>query len=228
MSLVPYGVCFHDRGFDFDILAAMDHLWTPWRYQYVTTSDKIRRGGVPALLDAWPGDLDCVFCNLLASVDYAIAQGMPVDQAEAAAHLVSRGKDCFLCLNSYPYNAGHVMVIPYVHESSLAALPLGTAYELIDLAQQTERVLRALYAPHGLNFGMNLGQAAGAGVAGHLHLHALPRWVGDTNFMTTVGETRVLPEDLDITWRRMREAFQEIAGTSATPSVESKPRSDQS
>lgn len=102
------------------------------------------------------------------------------------------------------------MVIPYQHEASLAAVPLATAHELIDLAQQTERVLRALYTPHGINFGMNLGQAAGAGVAGHLHLHGLPRWIGDTNFMTTIGETRVLPESLEITWRRMRAAFEEL------------------
>lgn len=169
------------------------------------------RPGVPRELDGWPGDLGCVFCNLLASVDHAIANGMAADEAERAAGLVFRGVECFVCLNAYPYTSGHVMAIPHKHEASLAALPVATAHELIDLAQKTERVLTALYSPHGINFGMNLGQAAGAGVAGHLHLHALPRWIGDTNFMTTVAETRVMPEDLDITWGRMRAGFGNAA-----------------
>ncbi len=188
----------------------MDLLWTPWRYNYVTTAEKAVRPGVPRILEDWPGDLGCVFCNMIASVDYGIAHGVPAEQAEEAVGLIVRGTSCFVCLNAYPYTSGHVMVIPFLHESSLAALPLSTAHELIDLGQQTERVLRALYSPHGINFGMNLGQAAGAGVAGHLHMHGLPRWVGDTNFMTTVGETRVLPESLEITWRRMRGAFEEL------------------
>jgi ATP adenylyltransferase len=124
--------------------------------------------------------------------------------------LVLRGKNCFICLNAFPYTAGHVMVMPYAHLDRLSALPEETAHELIDLAQRTERVLQQLYTPHGFNFGLNIGKAGGAGVAGHLHLHALPRWLGDTNFMTTISETRVLPEDLDITWKRMRAAFAEI------------------
>lgn len=198
----------------------MDQLWTPWRYQYITAADKAVRPGIPPSLAAWltewpgdwKGDLDCVFCNLLASVDHAIAHGAPVEAAESAAGLVLRGTACYVCLNAYPYTSGHVMVIPRVHESSLAALPTETAHELVDLAQKTERALTRLYTPHGINFGMNLGEAAGAGVAGHLHLHALPRWVGDTNFMTTVAETRVLPESLEITWQRMRAAFRELAG----------------
>jgi ATP adenylyltransferase len=189
----------------------MDLLWTPWRYRYVTNAEKAVRPGVPRALEAWPGDLGCVFCNLFASIDHAIATGMPADEAEMAGGLVLRGTKCFICLNAYPYTSGHVMVIPHVHESSLAALPAETTHELIDLAQKTERVLNALYSPHGMNFGLNLGQAAGAGVAGHLHLHALPRWIGDTNFMTTVAETRVMPEDLDITWERMRTAFADLA-----------------
>jgi ATP adenylyltransferase len=189
----------------------MDQLWTPWRYQYVTSAEKAIRPGVPPSLDGWPGDLGCVFCNLLASVDHAIANGTPVDEAEKAGGLVLRGTHCFICLNAYPYTSGHVMVIPYEHQASLAALPAETAHELMDLAQKTEKVLTRLYAAHGINFGMNLGRAAGAGVADHLHLHGLPRWVGDTNFMTTVAETRVLPEDLNITWQRMRTAFTELA-----------------
>jgi ATP adenylyltransferase len=185
----------------------MDLLWTPWRYRYVTSADNSVRAGVPANLNAWQGDTGCVFCNMLAAVDYAIATGAPANAAEAAAGIVHSGEDCFVCLNAFPYTSGHVMVIPYLHEASLADLPPTTAHEMMDLAQTTERVLGKLYKPHGVNFGMNLGQAAGAGVAGHLHLHALPRWVGDTNFMTTIAETRILPEDLEITCRRMRAAF---------------------
>jgi len=114
---------------------------------------------------------------------------------------VLRAKHCFICLNAYPYTSGHVMVVPYAHLDRLSALPTEAAHELIDLAQRTEAILQRLYTPHGFNFGMNLGRAAGAGVAGHLHLHAMPRWTGDTNFMTTVAESRVLPEELDVIWR---------------------------
>ncbi len=192
----------------------MDHLWTPWRYAYVTgerpASDSDGRKGVPEELRAWPGDLGCVFCNIIGATDYAISQGMAVDVAERAAGVVLRAEHNFICLNRYPYNAGHIMVVPYVHQSSLAALGAAAAHELIDLAQRSERALSAVYRPHGFNMGLNLGQAAGAGVAEHLHLHALPRWLGDTNFMTVVGETRVLPEDLDITWKRLREAFAAV------------------
>ena len=190
----------------------MDHLWTPWRYAYVTSAEGPARRGVPAALDAWTGDLGCVFCNLIASIDHAIASGMDREKAEAAGGLVLRAKTCFICLNVFPYTSGHVMVMPYAHLDRLAALPVETAHELIDLAQRTERVLERVYAPHGLNFGINIGHAAGAGVAGHLHLHAMPRWIGDTSFITTVAETRVLPEDLETTWKRLREAFAEIQG----------------
>ena len=185
----------------------MDLLWTPWRYTYVTTAEGKARAGVPASLASWSGDLGCVFCNLMAAIDFAIDHGMSRDEADAAGGLVLRGNLCFVCLNAFPYTSGHVMVMPYAHIDRLAALPAGTAHELMDLAQKTELVLEKLYRPHGLNFGMNLGQAAGAGVAGHLHLHALPRWAGDTSFITTVAETRVLPEDLLTTWKRMRAAF---------------------
>jgi ATP adenylyltransferase len=189
----------------------MDLLWTPWRYSYVTTADGKARAGVPPSLAAWPGDTGCVFCNLVSAIDHAMANGMAADEAEAAGGLVLRRQHCFVCLNAFPYTSGHLMVMPYAHLDRLAALPAEAAHELMDLAQLSERVLEKLYRPHGLNFGMNLGHAAGAGVAGHLHLHALPRWVGDTNFMTTVAETRVLPEDLGTTWKRMREAFAELA-----------------
>jgi ATP adenylyltransferase len=99
------------------------------------------------------------------------------------------------------------MIMPYAHLDRITKLPQDAAHELMDMAQQTESALETLYRPHGFNFGLNLGQAAGAGVAGHMHMHAMPRWVGDTNFMTTVAETRVLPEDLETTWRRLRIVF---------------------
>jgi ATP adenylyltransferase len=188
----------------------MDHLWSPWRFTYVTTADFKVRPGVPDTLSAWPGDLGCVFCNLIASIDYAIANGMSVEAAEAAGGLVLRGQHCFICLNAFPYTSGHVMIMPFAHLDCLASLPTETAHELMDLAQRTERVLARVYSPHGFNFGLNVGKAAGAGVAGHLHLHAMPRWTGDTNFMTTVAETRVLPEDLESTWMRLRTAINEI------------------
>ena len=190
----------------------MDHLWTPWRFAYVTAAETATRPGVPSRLAAWPGDFGCVFCNLIACIDFAIAKCMSPHKEEAAGGLIHRGKHCFICLNAFPYTSGHVMVMPYAHLDRLAELPVEAAHELIDLAQLTERALRRLYNPHGFNFGINLGQAAGAGVAGHLHLHALPRWAGDTNFMTTIAETRILPEDLETTWKRMRQAFAEERG----------------
>jgi len=185
----------------------MDFLWTPWRYQYVTSADGKARAGVPASLAAWQGDHHCVFCNLTAAIDHAIAQGMNADEAEAAGGLIFRGKHCFVCLNAYPYTSGHVMVMPYAHLDRLAQLPAEAAHELIDLARRAERALEELYRPHGFNFGLNVGKAGGAGVAGHLHLHALPRWDGDTNFMTTIAESRILPEELETTWKRMRAAL---------------------
>lgn len=186
----------------------MDQLWTPWRFKYVTTADGAPRPGIPAKLNSWPGDTGCVFCNLVGAVDHAIAEGMPADEAEAAAGLVVRGKLCYVCLNAYPYTSGHVMVVPYAHVDRLGKMSAEAAHEMMNLARQTEQVLEGLYHPHGLNFGMNLGKAAGAGVAGHLHLHALPRWTGDTNFMTTIAETRVLPEDLGTTWKKLRDAYR--------------------
>jgi ATP adenylyltransferase len=186
----------------------MDRLWTPWRYAYVTGAERqMPKAGVPEALGAWPGDHHCVFCNMIAAVDYAVEQGAAPEQAEAAAYILERGKTCFLVLNTYPYNSGHLMVVPYVHEASLAALPLETAAELMRLSRRAERVLRQVYTPDGLNLGLNLGKAAGAGVAQHLHLHAVPRWEGDTNFMSVLAETRILPEQLSETWRRLREAL---------------------
>ncbi len=190
----------------------MDRLWTPWRYKYVSRSEDSCRPGVPAALDAWPGpihdDCNCVFCNKIAAVDYATAHGMAVADAEKAACILARGPSCFLCLNAFPYCTGHILIVPYRHLDSLAALSVVEAQEMISLAQRTESVLRDVYNPGGLNFGLNLGEAGGAGIADHIHMHALPRWTGDTNFMTVTADTRVLPEDLGTTWERIRQAWQ--------------------
>jgi ATP adenylyltransferase len=186
----------------------MDHLWTPWRYAYVTGEDKARpKVGVPEVLAAWPGEKHCVFCNMIAAADYAIEHGMAREEAEAVIYVLERGKSCFLVLNAFPYNSGHLMVVPYRHEQSLAGLPLEEADELLRMARRAERVLQAVYHPHGQNLGLTLGMAAGAGVAEHLHLHAVPRWLGDNNYMSVLAETRVLPEMLDESWRRLREAL---------------------
>ncbi len=144
---------------------------------------------------------------MIAAVDYAVAHGMAREVAEKAAHLLVRGPLCFLCLNAYPYATGHILIVPYRHVDSLAALPSGDAQEMMGMAQRVERVLRAVYRPAGMNFGLNLGEAGGAGIASHIHMHALPRWIGDTNFMTVTADTRVLPEALDTTWTRIRAAW---------------------
>ena len=190
----------------------MDRLWTPWRYSYITRADPQTRSGVPASLNAWPpseaDDKHCVFCNMIAAVDYAIAHGMSRETAEQAVYIVHRGLHCFVCLNAYPYSTGHVMIVPYQHLASLAAVPTEAANELMLLAQCAELALREAYTPGGLNMGLNLGEAAGAGIADHIHQHVLPRWLGDTNFMTVTAETRVLPESLDVTWTKLRPLFK--------------------
>ena len=159
----------------------MDYLWTPWRYQYLTTADKQQ---------------ECIFC--------AAAQD-PDDRRTLVVHRAARS---FIILNRYPYTSGHLMIVPFAHVATLLDLDSETLSEMMQLAQASEKHLRALYRPDGLNIGMNVGKAAGAGIAGHLHMHALPRWTGDANFMTVIGETRVLPEDLDITWQRLSIAFR--------------------
>jgi ATP adenylyltransferase len=205
------GFCMACPAVSATILSRMDYLWTPWRYSYVSNADADARKGVPLELAAWPGDRNCVFCNILAAVQYAEEHGTPAEDAERAAGIIFRAEHNYLCLNAYPYATGHVMVVPYAHEGSLAELDASISHEMMDIAQQTERAFANVYSPQGINFGLNLGKAAGAGVDGHLHLHALPRWLGDTNFMTVIGETRVLPEALEITWRRLREAFSRQA-----------------
>lgn len=159
----------------------MDYLWTPWRYAYVASAEK---------------SSGCVFCN-------AVNAGN-----DEGARIVYRGKNCFVILNTYPYTPGHVMIVPYAHLDELQKLPPEAANEMMALSQRMESVLRQLYTPDGVNLGMNIGKAAGAGIAGHIHMHVLPRWVADANFLSVVGETRVLPETLDQTWKRMTEALR--------------------
>ncbi len=163
---------------------------------------------MPEALEGWPGaDTGCVFCNLIRSVEWGIANGLP--EAEQAGLIVARLKTCYVCLNRFPYASGHVLIVPYLHTESLEKLPVDAAEEMMRTAQQMEGALRRTYNPDGINLGMNLGEAAGAGVAEHIHLHELPRWFGDTNFMTVAAETRgVLPETLEVTWERLRCNFR--------------------
>ncbi len=142
-------------------------------------------------------DAGCVFCK---------APG----HAETDSLIVHRGSTCFIILNLYPYNSGHLMVVPFRHVASLGGLTPGELQEMAQLTQRVEAVLIEAYQPHGINVGINLGKAAGAGILEHIHVHAVPRWVGDSNFMTVVGETRVLPEALATTAQRLRLLF---AGT---------------
>jgi ATP adenylyltransferase len=162
----------------------MDYLWTPWRYSYIT-GPRTDVGEPTA----------CVFC---------VAAACPDDEEALVVH---RAQHNFIILNRFPYTSGHVMVVPYAHVATLEEMPEDSLVEMIRLARDCERVLRATYRPDGLNLGLNIGRSAGAGVAGHLHAHALPRWTGDANFMTPIAETRVLPEELAVTWRRLRAAF---------------------
>jgi ATP adenylyltransferase len=122
-------------------------------------------------------------------------------------YILHRGRFNFVFLNLYPYATGHVLIAPYAHVASLDAVNEETLHEMISLAQKSQRALAAVYHPEGYNFGMNVGKCAGAGLADHIHLHALPRWVGDTNFMSVVGETRVLPEELPTTYDKLISCF---------------------
>jgi ATP adenylyltransferase len=139
-----------------------------------------------------------------------VEQGGSAAAADRAANIVLRAEHSFIVLNAFPYSSGHVMIVPFAHQDSLTSLDRSAAQEIMTLAQRTEAVLRQVYTPDGINLGLNLGKAAGAGVAGHLHMHVLPRWLGDSNFMTVIAETRVLPETLEATWERLREGFARI------------------
>lgn len=141
----------------------------------------------------------CVFCNAQARED-------------GTSNLIAfRGERNFVILNLYPYTSGHVMVVPFAHIASLEELDQITRAELMELTSQSMVVLKKLYRPQGFNVGANIGVAAGAGVPGHVHVHIVPRWGGDTNFMSALGETRVLPEALEVTYQRVSEEFQVIS-----------------
>ena len=158
----------------------MDYLWTPWRYKYIADASKDDR---------------CIFCEAITAND------------DPKMLVVFRGAKNYVILNRFPYTTGHVMVVPYAHVADLAAADPDVLSEMMRLAQHVKVALEMTYHPEGYNLGMNLGRAAGAGVLGHLHLHVLPRWSGDSNFMTVVGETRVEPEDLEATYEKLRKAL---------------------
>jgi ATP adenylyltransferase len=158
----------------------MDYLWTPWRYRYV----------------AGAGKLDgCVFCDAVAA------------NRDEETFIALRGEKNFVILNRYPYTSGHTMIVPYAHVGNFAQLDTQTTAEIMLLAQRIQRALDAVYHPEGYNFGMNMGRSAGAGIADHLHFHLVPRWTGDTNFMTSISETRVEPEELTTTYAKLHHAL---------------------
>ncbi len=163
----------------------MDHLWTPWRMSYLKNPP--------------PGDDDqCIFCVKVETDD------------DAAGHVLRRGQHCFATLNRYPYNNGHMMIAPYQHVGVLEELDEATLAEIMILTRQALYVLRAAYHPQAFNIGINQGVAAGAGIANHLHQHVVPRWAGDTNYMTVIGQTRVIPEWIDESYRQLRALWDQL------------------
>lgn len=163
----------------------MDRLYTPWRSKYIQSASDEKSAD---------GD-QCIFCAMLERNE------------DEQSYILQRARHNFVVLNRYPYISGHLMIVPYEHTSELSSISKETSDELMDLAKHAQALLRDVYHPDGFNLGMNLGRAAGAGVADHLHLHLLPRWTGDTNFMSAVGDTRVLPEDLHMTYDKLRGRF---------------------
>ena len=164
---------------------SLERLWAGWRTEYVSSAAEDVEG-----LDA------CVFCRILGS-------GEPDERT----YVLWRGERCAALLNAYPYTTGHLMVMPLRHVGDLEDLDADETAELWPAVTAAVRALKAAYRPEGLNVGINLGRPAGAGVPGHFHVHALPRWNGDTNFMTAVAETRVMPESLPATWEKLRAAW---------------------
>jgi ATP adenylyltransferase len=161
----------------------LDRLWSPWRAKYIASGGDSQAG-------------TCVFCR--------IANEPQEDEPNLVLH---RGTNVFVVLNLFPYITGHLLVLPFQHIGELDSTAKEITDELMDLTKQAQTVLRTVYSPPGFNIGMNLGTAAGAGIVDHIHLHILPRWSGDTNFMTTVADTRVIPETLDVTYSKLRDQF---------------------
>ena len=164
----------------------MERLWAPWRHAYVTGAS----GGVIP---------DCIFCS--------------TSEPGRDALVLVRGRVSFVILNLYPYNNGHLMVVPNRHAPNLATMSAEEQAELMRLTRHAEIALTEAYAPHGINIGINLGRPAGAGILDHLHVHLVPRWNGDTNFMTVVGQVRVLPEDLSVSAQKLRPIFERLAAS---------------
>ena len=170
---------------------SLEHLWAGWRRPYIVEATARERSGGLTRTEE-----ECVFCRLADS-------GPPSEENL----VVWRGELTFVVMNAYPYASGHVLVLPLRHVSSLAGLTEAESAELWSATQRAVATIEAAYEPDGLNMGANLGRAAGAGLPSHVHLHVLPRWSGDTNFMTAVAETRVLPETLQLSWKRLADAW---------------------
>ncbi|MEZ5344445.1 MAG: HIT domain-containing protein [Pyrinomonadaceae bacterium] len=161
----------------------MDVLWSPWRYDYI----KSEEGG------AQKNKESCVFCGILKS-----------SVSDEDKFILHRAEFNFVILNVYPYVSGHLMILPYDHLQNLDDARKEITDELMDLMKKFQKIMRRIYDPQGINIGMNQGKAAGAGVAGHFHMHMLPRWIGDANFMTAIGETRTIPESLKTSYQRYK------------------------
>ena len=170
---------------------SLEQLWAGWRRDYIVQATARERAG-----ELVQGETDCVFCRLAAS-------GPPSEDNL----VVWRGELTFVVMNAYPYASGHVLVLPLRHTGSLADLTAGESTELWAATQSAVAAIEAAYEPDALNMGANLGRAAGAGLPSHVHLHVLPRWSGDTNFMTAVAGTRVMPETLQLSWKRLTDAW---------------------
>lgn len=153
---------------------------------------------MPYLQGEEPLPEDCLFC-------------LKQQKQDKDAHILHRGERSYVTLNRFPYNNGHLMVVPYAHVAKLEELDAKSASELMALTQISLRVLQEAYGPEGFNIGANIGEAAGAGIADHIHLHIVPRWAGDTNYMTTVGEYRIIPEWMEQTYERLRPLFERVS-----------------
>lgn len=157
----------------------MEHLWAPWRMQYILSEKE-----------------GCIFCD------------KPMENKDKENYILYRAKTCFIIMNIFPYNNGHLMVAPYKHLPNLDGLEQDELTELMLITRKSIQILQKALNPHGFNVGMNIGKVAGAGVEEHLHIHIVPRWAQDTNFMPILAETIVLPEHLDTTYQQLRQALE--------------------
>ncbi len=158
----------------------MKRIWSPWRMKYIKENSS---------------QSECPFCKAISGAD------------DRENLVVFRGENAFVMLNRYPYTTGHILVLPYIHQEKMSEFDPKTRSEMMELVNQAGQVLELVYKPQGMNVGLNLGTAAGAGIPKHLHWHIVPRWMGDTNYMTTVGSVRVLPESLDDTYQKIQSSW---------------------